>query len=208
MFGLSFGEVVLLVIIAIVVVGPRNLPQMMRSLGRTVSKIRRMTTDLREQSGIDEILRAEGIEREVNELRKLATGRILEVNLDDDGMPRLPGVPPRSREYPASGVDSYGALPDDAAPYEPPRAGDAAASAAPASAAPAPAEGERQPPKLSAPEGEREARGRPTAPDPFADHGHDGALVDDAPAASAVASDAVPGAPGAPGATASPEAAR
>lgn len=207
MFGLSFGEVVLLVIIAIVVVGPRNLPQMMRSLGRTVSKIRRMTTDLREQSGIDEILRAEGIEREVNELRKLATGRILEVNLDDDGMPRLPGVPPRSREYPATGVDSYGALPDDAAPYEPPRAGEAAASAAPASAAPAPAapapaEGERRPPKLSAPEGEREARGRPTAPDPFADHGHDGALVDDAPAAPAVASDGVPGAP------ASPEAAR
>ena len=114
MFGLSFGEVVLLMILAIVVVGPRNLPQMMRGLGRTVTRVRKMTLELREQSGIDEILRAEGIEKEVADLRRLATGRILDVDYYEDEVKRPAALPPRSREYPVNGVDAYGALPDDA----------------------------------------------------------------------------------------------
>jgi sec-independent protein translocase protein TatB len=117
-FGLSFGEVVLLCVIALVVIGPRNMPQAMRSLGKMVAKIRRMTVDLREQSGIDDILKNEGIEREVNELRKLASGRILDVDLYDDvEAPKRWDNPPRNREYPTGGVDSYGALPEDASPY-------------------------------------------------------------------------------------------
>ncbi len=142
MFGLSFGEVVLLCLIGLVVVGPRNLPQMMRQLGKTVSKVRRLTTEIREQSGIDEILRAEGIEREVAEIKKLATGRIMEIRLDDEPSAARPVhvVPPRSREYPTRGPDSYGALPDDAEPYLPPD--------------------DKPAPSLSAPEGERVARGR------------------------------------------------
>jgi len=147
-FGLSFGEVVLLCLIGVVVVGPRNLPQMMRQLGKTVSKVRRLTTEIRQQSGIDDILRAEGIEREVAEIKKLATGRIMDIRLDDE-----PGVthtvhvsPPRSREYPTYGPDSYDALSEDAEPY-----------------VPAP---ERPAPVLGAPEGERVARGRVEAPEP------------------------------------------
>ena len=114
MFGLSFGEVVLLMILAIVVVGPRNLPQMMRGLGKTVTRVRKLTVELREQSGIDEILRAEGIEKEVADLRRLATGRIMDVDYYEDEVKRPPALPPRSREYPTGGVDVYGALPDDA----------------------------------------------------------------------------------------------
>lgn len=142
MFGLSFGEVVLLCLIGIVVVGPRNLPQMMRQLGKTVSKVRRLTTEIREQSGIDEILRAEGIEREVAEIKKLATGRIMDIRLEDEpGVARpLLVLPARSREYPTRGPDTYGALPDDAEPYQPPD--------------------EKPARVLAAPEGERVARGR------------------------------------------------
>jgi sec-independent protein translocase protein TatB len=117
-FGLSFGEVLLLALVTLVVVGPRELPSMMRSLGRTLARVRRMTTQLREQSGIDEILRAEGIDRELQELRKLAQGRLLDVNLDDVLDENLP-APPRWREYPPGGVDTFGALPEDARPYFP-----------------------------------------------------------------------------------------
>ncbi len=138
MFGISFGEAVLLVLIAIIVVGPRDLPGMMRSLGRNISKLRRTATELRSQSGIDEILQNEGIHREVQDLQKLATGRILELGLHEpllppDGFPRRPEpeapasadpyqtrrAPPRNREYPAGGPDAYDALPEDAAPYAP-----------------------------------------------------------------------------------------
>src|SRR5690242_1997227 len=95
---------------------------MMQSLGRTIGKLRRVATDLREQSGIDDILRAEGIEKEVRELHKLATGRILDVGLDyvDEELELIRRtLPPRSREYPRGGVDTDGVLPDDASPYAP-----------------------------------------------------------------------------------------
>lgn len=120
MFGISFGELVLLVILAYVLIGPRSMPSAMRTIGRTISKVRRTAVNLREQSGIDEILKAEGIHREVAELQKLATGRILDINLEDEE-PVRPNPPPRSREYPTVGVDAYGALPDDLAPYAPER---------------------------------------------------------------------------------------
>jgi sec-independent protein translocase protein TatB len=126
-FGVSFGEALLLMVVAVVVIGPRNMPQMLQSLGRTIGKLRRMATDVRAQSGIDDILKSEGIEREVRELHKLATGRLLDMNLDyaDEATGAKPAaarpvVPPRSREFPTGGVDADDVLPDDAyAPFSP-----------------------------------------------------------------------------------------
>jgi sec-independent protein translocase protein TatB len=148
MFGVSFGELTLLVLLAIVLIGPRNMPDMMRKLGRTITKVRRVATDLRQQSGIDEILQNEGIQREVQELQKLASGRIMDLGVDLEApmRPRTEPTtrrnPPRNREYPTEGADCFDALPDDAEPYraddrlsngEPP-AGEVAASSEPAAA--------------------------------------------------------------------------
>ncbi len=71
MFGLSLGEIVVCAILALVVLGPKELPKVLGTLGRTVAKLRRMSTDLRKQSGIDEILREEGIQEELAALRAL-----------------------------------------------------------------------------------------------------------------------------------------
>jgi sec-independent protein translocase protein TatB len=123
MFGVSFGELTLLVLLAIVLIGPRNMPDMMRKLGQGITKARRLATDLRQQSGIDEILQNEGIHREVQELQKLATGRIMDIGLDFEepirprNDPATRRNPPRNREYPPAGVDCFDALPDDAEPY-------------------------------------------------------------------------------------------
>lgn len=141
MFGLSFGEVVLLAIVAIVVVGPRNLPSMMRTAGQWVSRIRRMSTDLRAQSGIDQLMRDEGIDRSIREIRALSNVNVLD-SLESLAAPAAiaaapqavkAGVPApsdqgtqeeeervaisREREYPVLGCDSYDALGDDASPY-------------------------------------------------------------------------------------------
>jgi sec-independent protein translocase protein TatB len=70
-FGLSFGEMVVCAVIALVVLGPRELPKVMRTMGRTLAKLRRMTTDLRKQSGIDDIIREEGLQEELETLRAL-----------------------------------------------------------------------------------------------------------------------------------------
>jgi sec-independent protein translocase protein TatB len=68
---MSAAELMILLIVGIVVVGPKRLPEMMRKAGQYVAKLRRLSTDLRNQSGIDRILREEGLEKEIRELRAL-----------------------------------------------------------------------------------------------------------------------------------------
>ena len=57
MFGLSFGEIIVLVIVAVVVIGPKDMPKVLRKLGQWAGKAHRMAADLRVQSGIDDVLR-------------------------------------------------------------------------------------------------------------------------------------------------------
>ncbi|HKQ70043.1 MAG TPA: Sec-independent protein translocase protein TatB, partial [Polyangiaceae bacterium] len=99
MFGFSFGEMLVLGVVAIVVVGPRNLPALLRNAGQIIGKVRRMATDIRAESGIDEILDAEGIRSEIDHFKKLASG---EISPDD---PIANVVPDREREYPRVGCD-------------------------------------------------------------------------------------------------------
>ena len=111
---MSFGEMVILGIIALVVVGPRRLPTMLRSAGQLIGKVRRMAMEIRTESGIDEILDAEGIRSEIDNFRRLATG---EIPFEDE--PARPIPPERDREYPRVGCDAYGALSEDIVPYVP-----------------------------------------------------------------------------------------
>lgn len=111
---MSFGELVILGIIALVVVGPRRLPSMLRTAGQLIGKVRRMAMDIRTESGIDEILDAEGIRSELDNFRRLAAG---EIPYEE---PARTILPDREREYPGVGCDAYGALTEDLVPYTPP----------------------------------------------------------------------------------------
>jgi sec-independent protein translocase protein TatB len=96
-FGLSFGELCVLLIVAVVVLGPKELPGYLRKAGQLAGKLRRMAYDMREKSGIDEILRTEGIDRDIAEIRKLARGEIAGVvasvkSTTDALRPQLPGT--------------------------------------------------------------------------------------------------------------------
>jgi sec-independent protein translocase protein TatB len=75
-FGLSFGELCILLIVAVVVLGPKDLPRYLRKAGQFAGKMRRLAFEMREKSGIDEVLRAEGIAGDIAEIRKLARGEI------------------------------------------------------------------------------------------------------------------------------------
>ncbi|MFO0588238.1 MAG: Sec-independent protein translocase protein TatB [Polyangiaceae bacterium] len=140
MFGLSFFEILLIAIVGIVVLGPRRLPTMMRTAGQWVAKLRRMSVDLRAQSGIDDLIRQEGLENEIQELRSLSRINVIDTLITpaagagaagaagaaaQESAPRAsvsvpqPKVqrpqPLREREYPTIGCDSYGVLADDIA---------------------------------------------------------------------------------------------
>ncbi len=71
MFGVSFTELLLIGAVTLIIVGPQRLPKMLGTLGRWSAKLRRITNEVRYQSGIDDILRKEGISGGLNELRQL-----------------------------------------------------------------------------------------------------------------------------------------
>jgi sec-independent protein translocase protein TatB len=63
MFDIGASELLLIVIVAVVVIGPKDLPLAMRTAGRWIAKVRRVSGHFR--SGIDAMVReAEMEERE------------------------------------------------------------------------------------------------------------------------------------------------
>jgi sec-independent protein translocase protein TatB len=75
-FGLSFGELCVLIVVAVIVLGPKELPRYLRKAGQWSAKLRRLAYEMREKSGIDEVLRTEGLDRDIAELRRLARGEM------------------------------------------------------------------------------------------------------------------------------------
>jgi len=116
-FGVSFTEIAVIALITLIVVGPQKLPSMLYTLGRWIRKLRELTTEVRAQTGIDDILRQEGFEGGLGELRNMLRGDI-QVGR---GARRRPYEDPyedayeldQSREYPPEGADVSGAVPDD-----------------------------------------------------------------------------------------------
>lgn len=62
--GLGFSEILVLAVIALLVVGPKDLPLMLRKLGRWTAKMRAMAQEFR--TGFDDLAR----QAELDELRK------------------------------------------------------------------------------------------------------------------------------------------
>jgi sec-independent protein translocase protein TatB len=144
-FGFSFGELLVICVVALIAVGPKKLPGMLHTLGQWLRKIRNLTTEVRNQTGIDDLLRSEGLNGGLNELRGLLRGNHSSLPFEapvPQPAPRAPIEDPYanveidvSREYPQEGADAHGALPDDLLQDYPPKQ-DSAAEPAVADAVP------------------------------------------------------------------------
>jgi sec-independent protein translocase protein TatB len=115
--GFSFGELVVLAILALIVVGPKDLPKILRTAGRTIGQIKRVVSDVRRETGLEEVLRGD-----FKDLERLAD----HIERMDDDKPEpaqleLPNIEDerarREREYPRIGADAYGMLAEDAPVY-------------------------------------------------------------------------------------------
>lgn len=67
MFGIGAAEFIIILLVALIVVGPERLPDLARSAGKTVNDLRRVYANLRSQLGPD----FDEIEQQVRALRSL-----------------------------------------------------------------------------------------------------------------------------------------
>ena len=54
MFGLGVWEILLVLLVALLVLGPKKLPEVARSLGRGMAEFRRASSDIRNALKVDE----------------------------------------------------------------------------------------------------------------------------------------------------------
>ncbi len=109
----------MIALVLLIVVGPQKLPAMLFTLGRFVRKMRTLTSQVRAQTGIDDILRQEGFDGGLSELRSMIRGDVTlgqerrHRSADHEDPYREVYDLDRFREYPPEGPDASGALADD-----------------------------------------------------------------------------------------------
>ncbi len=76
MFDIGWSEMAIVALIALIVIGPRELPQVLRTIGRWVGKARAMAREF--QGSIDDMVRDSELDKagkEFNSLRKVDLGQ-------------------------------------------------------------------------------------------------------------------------------------
>jgi sec-independent protein translocase protein TatB len=86
MFDLAWSEIALIGVVALVVIGPKDLPEAIRGLARGVQKLRRMASEFQGQA--DELVREANLDEvrsSINEIRNFNIRDTLEKAVDTDG---------------------------------------------------------------------------------------------------------------------------
>jgi sec-independent protein translocase protein TatB len=109
MFGIDSSELAVIALVALVVIGPKDLPRVMRFLGQWMGKARAMSRHVR--SGFDEMMRQAELE-EMEKQWKAQNEAIMRATQAPDLM-----APPAT---PATEAASAAAEPSAVTPAEPP----------------------------------------------------------------------------------------
>jgi len=168
MFDIGWSELLLIAVVAMVVIGPKDLPNALRSLGRTLRGVRRMASDF--QSQFNEAMREaelDDLRREVQGLRDTARGIVKDMDVTNLARDELEGIRQSidAKETAAEAMEAELAadeepmlpLPEPVIPPEEPELPLGPAIEEPALAAPAYAASAAEPPALPPPTPEPEA---------------------------------------------------
>jgi sec-independent protein translocase protein TatB len=132
MFDLAWSEIALIGVVALVVIGPKDLPEAIRGVARGISKLRRMAGEFQGQA--DELVREANLEevrQSINEIRRFNVRDEFTKAVDKDGSIRrsftedplrpghTPPAAPTPTPTPSPAAESFG--PPAPAAAEPPR---------------------------------------------------------------------------------------
>lgn len=124
MFDIGWTELMVIAMVAVLVVGPKDLPRMLRAFGRTVGQMKRMAGQFQNQfnealreAELDDVKKAvESIGDPVGDIhRELQSDDKVGKEADGDQMKPITGDTPQAAEEPAKA----GALPEADEPEAP-----------------------------------------------------------------------------------------
>ncbi|MGE3877211.1 MAG: Sec-independent protein translocase protein TatB [Parvibaculaceae bacterium] len=70
-FGIGYTEIVVIALVAVIVIGPKDLPKVLRAFGRTMQKVRGMAREF--QGHLDQAMREAGVDEIKKEISNLKT---------------------------------------------------------------------------------------------------------------------------------------
>jgi Tat protein translocase TatB subunit len=70
MFGIGFGEMVVIAVVLLLVVGPKDLPNLLKTVGKGIRDVKRASSELRKSVGIDELMNDEDLRNPMRERPK------------------------------------------------------------------------------------------------------------------------------------------
>jgi sec-independent protein translocase protein TatB len=95
MFDIGWSELLVIAVVAIIVVGPKDLPRLMRTFGHYVGKLRHMASDFQRQ--FEEAVR----DSEIDEVRKAMQASAMDLRAPIDKPLMVPKPTPAPAETPA-----------------------------------------------------------------------------------------------------------
>ncbi len=118
MFGIGIPELILIGFVALMVVGPGDLPKTLRAIGRAIREFQKATRELRQEAGFDEVVDEvtrplrEGLSGIEEDVRTTVDDAKKSIALESE-----PETIDLAMEYPEGGPDDFGALPEGATVY-------------------------------------------------------------------------------------------
>ena len=171
MIDLAWSEIALIAVVALVVIGPKDLPEAVRGVARGVQKLRRMAGEFRSQA--DELVREANLDelrQQIHDIRNFNVRDEFEKTVDKDGSLRRSFDDPLRDTYtppaytpPPSAMEGASAPVNTSAPGG---AGAAPAFIPPSDAAAAPppfVSAEQSPPSAAKPESAADEPSGPAA---------------------------------------------
>jgi sec-independent protein translocase protein TatB len=139
MFDIGWSEVLVIAVVAVIVVGPKELPRMLRAFGKTMGQVRRTANDFKRQfdEALREAEREAGLDDAKKQLQALNKDPFKDAKKDFDDTMRRAATPNSPTGKPAPAAPSAATAPETPSAAVPP-----APTGEPGAAIPPPSAGE------------------------------------------------------------------